>query len=55
MNKIFLDFLWTIWALMKEAGGEDFGSYALNRFKRAKENLKEYHKQYKGVERIGKV
>lgn len=47
MNKIFLDFLWTIWALMKEAGGEDFGSYALNRFLRAKENLLEYQNRHK--------
>ncbi|OLS41210.1 phosphotransferase family protein [Bacillus sp. MRMR6] len=44
INKIFLDFLWTIWALMKEAGGEDFGSYALNRFNRAKNNLQQYAK-----------
>lgn len=46
LNKIFLDFLWTIWALMKEAGGEDFGSYALTRFNRAKENLEEYKNLY---------
>jgi thiamine kinase-like enzyme len=48
MNKIFLDFLWTIWALMKEAGGEDFGSYALNRFNRAKHHLQQYHQRDKG-------
>ena len=42
MNKIFLDFLWTLWALMKEAGGEDFGSYANTRFTRAKSNLIEF-------------
>ncbi len=42
MNKIFQDFLWTIWALMKEANGEDFGSYAITRFTRAKNNLRKY-------------
>jgi thiamine kinase-like enzyme/choline kinase len=42
LNKIFLDFVWTIWALMKEANGEDFGSYANTRFTRAKNNLTEY-------------
>ncbi|NKE08209.1 NTP transferase domain-containing protein [Mesobacillus selenatarsenatis] len=54
INKIFLDFLWTIWALMKEAGGEDFGSYAFTRFTRAQENLALYKKQYKGSESIAK-
>lgn len=49
MNKIFLDFLWTIWALMKEAGGEDFGSYALNRFNRAKKHLQQYAKLTESV------
>lgn len=39
MNKIFLDFLWTLWALIKLAGGEDYEEYALNRFVRAKNHL----------------
>lgn len=52
LNKIFLDFLWTIWALMKEAGGEDFGSYAFNRFTRAKANLQQFHVE---VGKIGKI
>ncbi|OCA88284.1 choline kinase [Bacillus sp. FJAT-27225] len=39
MNKIFVDFLWTIWTNIKEAKGEDFGTYGWDRFKRAKENL----------------
>ncbi|WP_042462088.1 winged helix-turn-helix transcriptional regulator [Neobacillus dielmonensis] len=47
MNKIFLDFLWTIWALMKEALGEDFGSYAATRYHRANSNLREYDKLQK--------
>ncbi|MCA1321601.1 phosphotransferase family protein [Bacillus tianshenii] len=44
MNKIFQDFLWTIWALMKEQSGDDLGSYAETRFARAKENLKKIGK-----------
>lgn len=40
MNKIFQDFLWSIWAIYKEAEGDDFGSYGINRFNRAKKNLK---------------
>ncbi|WHY77459.1 NTP transferase domain-containing protein [Neobacillus sp. WH10] len=55
LNKIFLDFLWTIWALMKEAGGEDFGSYAFNRFTRAQKNLQEYQKHYKALEKLGTI
>ncbi|MFF2447249.1 winged helix-turn-helix transcriptional regulator [Neobacillus sp. NPDC058068] len=55
LNKIFLDFLWTIWALMKEAGGEDFGSYALTRFTRAQSNLQQYQTQFKGTEEFGKI
>ncbi|MFK9091558.1 phosphotransferase [Bacillus salipaludis] len=55
LNKIFLDFLWTIWALMKEAGGEDFGSYALNRFTRAQQHLQEYQIQFKETTQLGKI
>jgi thiamine kinase-like enzyme/choline kinase/predicted transcriptional regulator len=40
MNKIFQDFLWTIWTIIKEAKGDDFGAYGMNRFTRARENLK---------------
>lgn len=39
MNKIFQDFLWSIWTIIKEAKGDDFGPYGINRFNRAKENL----------------
>ncbi|WP_342433593.1 NTP transferase domain-containing protein [Neobacillus sp. FSL H8-0543] len=51
INKIFVDFLWTLWALMKEAGGEDFGSYGITRFNRAKGFLQ----QFKGEEQLGKI
>lgn len=40
MNKIFQDFLWSTWTVIKEAAGDDFGSYGIHRFNRAKENIK---------------
>ncbi|MGG1677903.1 NTP transferase domain-containing protein [Neobacillus sp. NRS-1170] len=40
MNKIFQDFLWSTWTVIKEAAGDDFGSYGIHRFNRAIENIK---------------
>lgn len=37
--KICQDFLWSIWTNIKEAKGDDFGSYGIDRYNRAKENL----------------
>ena len=37
--KICQDFLWSIWTNIKEAKGDDFGSYGENRYNRAKYNL----------------
>lgn len=39
INKIYQDFLWSIWTNIKEAKGDDFGSYGLDRYNRAKKNL----------------
>jgi thiamine kinase-like enzyme/choline kinase len=39
MNKIFQDFLWTIWTCIKEAKGDNFGTYGIDRFNRARANL----------------
>ncbi|MDR4324668.1 NTP transferase domain-containing protein [Bacillus pseudomycoides] len=39
MNKIFQDFLWSIWTKIKEATGSDFGTYGMDRYNRAKKNL----------------
>lgn len=39
INKIYQDFLWSIWTTIKEANGEDFGDYAISRYNRAKINL----------------
>lgn len=40
INKIYQDFLWSIWTNIKEAKGDDFGSYGIDRYNRAKKNLK---------------
>lgn len=39
INKIYQDFLWSIWTNIKEARGDDFGSYGIDRYNRAKKNL----------------
>ncbi|WIY61131.1 phosphocholine cytidylyltransferase/choline kinase family protein [Bacillus arachidis] len=39
MNKIFQDFLWSIWTKIKESTGSDFGTYGIDRYHRAKKNL----------------
>ncbi len=39
INKIFQDFLWSIWTSVKEAKGDNFGSYGIDRYNRAKANL----------------
>ena len=40
INKICQDFLWSIWTNIKEAKGDDFGSYGIDRYNRCKKNLK---------------
>lgn len=39
INKIYQDFLWSTWTIIKEAKGDDFGSYGIDRYNRAKKNL----------------
>ena len=39
INKIYQDFLWSIWTVIKEAKGDDFGTYGIDRYNRAKKNL----------------
>lgn len=43
INKICQDFLWSIWTNIKEAKGDNFGTYGIDRYNRAKENLKKIH------------
>ena len=40
INKIYQDFLWSTWTNIKEAKGDDFGTYGIDRYNRAKINLK---------------
>lgn len=39
--KICQDFLWSLWTVLKEAQGDDFGTYGHDRYCRAKKNLGE--------------
>lgn len=39
IHKICQDFLWSIWTNIKEAKGDDFGTYGVDRYNRAKRNL----------------
>lgn len=40
INKILLDFLWSLWGIQRTANGEDLLDYANERYERAKKNLK---------------
>ncbi|GAA0179295.1 winged helix-turn-helix transcriptional regulator [Clostridium sediminicola] len=46
INKILQDFLWALWTNIKEAKGDDFGTYGYDRYVRVKENLKILFKKY---------
>lgn len=41
INKIYQDFLWSIWTILKEAKGVTFGSYGIDRFNNVKQRLGE--------------
>ncbi|RXM68285.1 choline/ethanolamine kinase family protein [Clostridium tetani] len=45
--KILQDLLWSVWTNIKECEGDDFGSYGIDRYNRAKCNLELLEKQYK--------
>ena len=38
--QILMDWLWSLWTVIKETQGEEFGTYAVDRYTRAIENLK---------------
>ncbi|MDF2884851.1 MAG: choline kinase, partial [Clostridiaceae bacterium] len=46
INKILQDFIWSTWTNIKEAKGDDFGSYGINRYNRAKANLEKLNKKF---------
>ena len=37
---LMMDYLWAVWTCIKEAQGDDFGTYGMDRYTRAIENLK---------------
>lgn len=43
--QILWDYLWAQWTVIKEAKGDDFGSYGRDRFNRAIENLKKINQK----------
>ena len=47
INKIMQDFIWSTWTNIKEAKGDDFGSYGIDRYNRAKVNLEKLNKKLK--------
>lgn len=38
--QILMDYLWTVWTCIKEVQGDDFGTYGMDRYTRAINNLK---------------
>lgn len=47
--KMCQDVLWSAWTVLKEAEGEDFGSYGIDRLNRALEMKEEYIKTYEEI------
>lgn len=45
--QILMDVLWAIWTVVKEAKGDDFGTYGQDRFRRAFSNMQKLNEQYK--------
>ncbi len=43
--QILWDYLWAQWTVIKEAKGDDFGTYGIDRFNRAKSNLRRINLQ----------
>ncbi len=44
--QILMDVLWSIWTCIKEAQGDDFGTYGQNRFIRAVRNMNQWKEVY---------
>ena len=49
--QILWDYLWAQWTVIKEAKGDDFGSYGIDRFNRAINNLKRLNKEHENGEK----
>lgn len=46
--QICQDFLWSIWTCIKEAKGDDFGTYGIDRYSRSKQTLDELEAKLNG-------
>lgn len=44
INKILQDILWSLWTIIKENEGDDYGSYGIDRYNRGVENIKRLYK-----------
>ena len=44
--EIAQDFLWSVWTVLKESKGDDYGSYGKDRFNRAVANMAVWEKTY---------
>jgi thiamine kinase-like enzyme len=44
--KILQDYLWSIWTVLKESRGDDFGSYGIDRFTRAQRNIEVWKENF---------
>ncbi len=44
--QILMDVLWSIWTCIKEAQGDDFGTYGIDRFNRALSNIRFLKEEY---------
>lgn len=44
--KVLVDTLWSVWTVVKEAGGDDFGTYGTMRWSRANKNYKKLKEIY---------
>lgn len=42
MHAVFQNYLWYLWTVYKEASGDDFGSYGMDRYERTIENIGRY-------------
>ena len=45
--QILMDVLWSLWTVIKESGGDNFGTYGPDRFSRALENIQRWNETHK--------
>ncbi len=52
--QILMDVLWSLWTVIKESGGDNFGTYGPDRFSRALENILRWNETHKRQTNIKK-